>query len=79
MNAIRILALFVLLAAAGSVQAQTSTPVPIVVNMNEFFGSASTWIDNFIGVFSIIIGVPLAIAVILFAASRIEKFLPGGR
>jgi hypothetical protein len=77
-NATRISVLLLLLAMAGSVQAQTATPVVITIDTNVIFSSANSWIENFISIFAISIGVALAIAVLTFLYYQLSRAF-GGR
>lgn len=78
MNTKRTAALFLFLAVAGSVQAQTATPVVIMIDANVIFSSANSWIENFISIFSITIGIALALAILMFIYRQISKAF-GGR
>jgi len=69
------LAVIVLL---GSVASFAQTPVPIVVDTNQIFTQTNTWIEVFIPIMSIGIGIAVALAILTFLGNQIIKAFRGG-
>jgi hypothetical protein len=61
-----------------AVPAFAQTPVPIVIDTNEIFTQTNIWIDVFIPIMAIGIGIAVALAILKFIGGEILKAFRGG-
>lgn len=74
----RLMLVFVLAFSLSAV-AFAQTPVPITIDTNELFTSANTWIETFLPIMAIGIGISIALAILSFIGVQIVKAFRGGR
>jgi hypothetical protein len=53
------------------------TPVPIVVDTNEIFTQTNTWIEVFLPIIAIGVGISVALAILTFIGNQIVKAIRG--
>ena len=73
--------MFVMIVAfvlALTVPAFAQTPVPIVLDTNQLFTSTNTWIEVFLPIMAIGIGISIALALLGFIGTQIVKAFRGG-
>ncbi len=68
-----LLVMCLMMMVAGSALAQSSTPVPIVVDTNPIFQQANNWIEIFGPIIAIGVGISIAIAILTFIGNQIIK------
>jgi hypothetical protein len=71
-----VLLTIVVLVMAAPAFAQ-STPVPIVVDTNEIFTQTNTWIEVFLPIIAIGVGISVALAILTFIGNQIVKAIRG--
>lgn len=57
----------------------TATPVGLSLNVGGLFDQTNTWISTFVPIFALLVGAPLAIAIVVFVGRSIMQALRGGR
>ena len=66
------------LAPLGPAVTYAQTPVPIVIDTNEIFTQTNIWIDVFIPIMAIGIGIAVALAILTFIGNQILRAFKGG-
>ena len=64
--------------AMPSVSVYAQTPVPIIVDTNAIFTSTNTWIEVFVPIMAIGIGISVALAILTFIGNQILRAFRGG-
>jgi hypothetical protein len=65
--------------SATSAPSASATPVGLTLDTNSLFSQTNGWISVFVPIFALLVGAPLAIAIVVFVGRSIIQALRGGR